>query len=171
MLRPQTPVCDTFELHYSFLNSFPKLDICTFQLLVWALSLCKILVTCQQATILDLPSYDILSHKNFLFGKTLMTWLHVVCGLGLSHWKIRVRQWIGDRLKNFFENFFLRTLTAASLVLGLEHSCPWPREGRSSERLSLTLASAFFVSLASRGSVLGKALLHLGLGFFLCPWP
>ena len=34
-----------------------------------------------------------------------------------------------------------------SLVLGLEHSCPWPRECLSSERLSL--ASDFFVSLAS----------------------
>ena len=26
-----------------------------------------------------------------------------------------------------------------SLVLGLEHSCPWPREGLSSEKLSLAL--------------------------------
>ena len=50
-----------------------------------------------------------------------------------------------------------------SLVLGLEHSCPWPREVLSSERLSL--------ALASRGFVLGKAVLGLGLGFFLCPWP
>ena len=35
------------------------------------------------------------------------------------------------------------------LGLGLEHSCPWPRECLSSERLSLALAS----------------------DFFLCPWP
>ena len=28
-LRPQTPVCDTFEYN-SLLNTFPKLDICTF---------------------------------------------------------------------------------------------------------------------------------------------
>ena len=28
-----------------------------------------------------------------------------------------------------------------------------------------------FLSLASRVSVLGKAVLGLGLGFFLCPWP
>ena len=34
-----------------------------------------------------------------------------------------------------------------SLVLGLEHSCPWPQECLSSIRLSL--ASDFFVSLAS----------------------
>ena len=33
---------------------------------------------------------------------------------------------------------------------------PWPRA---------------FLSLTSRGSVLGKAVLGLGLGFFLCPWP
>ena len=33
---------------------------------------------------------------------------------------------------------------------------PWPRA---------------FLSLASRGSVLGKAVLGLGLGFFWCPWP
>ena len=44
----------------SFLNTFPKLDICIFQLLVQDLSLCKILVTCKQATaISDLSSYDI----------------------------------------------------------------------------------------------------------------
>ena len=40
---------------------------------------------------------------------------------------------------------------ASACVLG-----PWPRA---------------FLSLASRGSVLGKAVLGLGLGFFLCPWP
>ena len=48
--------------------------------------------------------------------------------------------------ENFFENlFFLEHL----------HLCPWSRA---------------FLSLASRGSVLGRAV--LGLGFFLvCPWP
>ena len=45
-----------------------------------------------------------------------------------------------DRLKHFFEDlFFLRMLACVSLVLGLEHSCPWPREGLSSEGLSLAL--------------------------------
>ena len=36
----------------------------------------------------------------------------------------------GDRLKKiFFEDlFFRRTLAFVSLVLALEHSCPWPRE-------------------------------------------
>ena len=36
--------------------------------------------------------------------------------------------------------FFWRALALESLVLGLEHSCPWPRECLSSERLSLALA-------------------------------
>ena len=42
--------------------------------------------------------------------------------------------------------FFWRALALVSLVLGLglEHSCPWPRECLSSERLSLALASDFF---------------------------
>ena len=59
---------------------------------------------------------------------------------------------IGDRLKKnfktffawkiflkilFFRFFFWRTLAPMSLVLGLEHSCPWPREGLSLEGLSL----------------------------------
>ena len=53
----------------------------------------------------------------------------------------------GDRLKNFCEDlffFFWRALALVSLVLGLglEHSCPWPREVLSLERLSLALALA-----------------------------
>ena len=58
----------------------------------------------------------------------------------------------GDRLKDFCEDlcfFFLESTCAC--VLGR-----WPRA---------------FLSLASRVSVLGKAVLGLGLGFFLCPWP
>ena len=53
--------------------------------------------------------------------------------------------------KKFWSFFFWRTLALVSLVLGLglEHICPWPREGLSSEELSLALAS----------------------DFFLCPWP
>ena len=49
-----------------------------------------------------------------------------------------------------FYFYFWKALALVSLVLGLglEHSCPWPREGLSSERLSLALASDF-----------------------LCPWP
>ena len=74
-------------------------------------------------------------------------------------WKIFVKTFFfyflffGDRLKIFCEDlfFFLERTSLVSLVLGLglEHSCPWPRERLFSERLSLTLASDFFVFLAS----------------------
>ena len=56
--------------------------------------------------------------------------------------------------KIFFEGFFFRSpekiffgriLTPVSLVLGHEHSCPWPREGLSTERLSLALGFFFCV--------------------------
>ena len=40
-----------------------------------------------------------------------------------------------DRLKNFFGKLFFENTCAC--VLGLEHSCPWPREGLSSKGLSL----------------------------------
>ena len=65
------------------------------------------------------------------------------------------RFFFGDRLKNFCEDLFLWwALALVSLVLDLEHSCPWPRQGLSSEGLSLALASDFF------------CVLGLGLGFF-----
>ena len=65
-------------------------------------------------------------------------------------WKIFV--------KTFYFFFFWRALALVSLVLGLglEHSCPWPREVLSSERLSLALASDFF------------CVLGLGLGLESC---
>ena len=47
-------------------------------------------------------------------------------------------------------------LVSLVLGLGLEHSCPWPRECLSSERLSLALASDFF------------CVLGLGLGLEPC---
>ena len=61
-------------------------------------------------------------------------------------WKTFFR---GDRLKNSCEDlfFFLESTCACVLGLGLEHSCPWPRECLSSERL------------------------FLASDFFLCPWP
>ena len=39
------------------------------------------------------------------------------------------------------------------------------------EHLRLCPRPRAFLSLASRGSVLGRAVLGLGVGFFLCPWP
>ena len=78
-------------------------------------------------------------------------------------WKIFVKTFFfffGDRLKNYCEDhfFFWRALALVSLVLGLglEHSCPWPRECLSSERLSLALASDFFVSLALASSLVSS---------------
>ena len=103
-----------------------------------------------------------------------------------SGWKIFWKAFFrGDRLKNFCEDFFFfffffffleiawkifvktffffffgEHLRFVSLVLGLglEHSCPWPRECLSSERLSLALALAsdFF------------CVLGLGLGLEPC---
>ena len=45
-------------------------------------------------------------------------------------------------------------LASSIPVLGLEHSCPWPRECLSSERLSLALASDFFCVLGLEPCVL-----------------
>ena len=53
----------------------------------------------------------------------------------------------GDRLKKNFEDFFGRTIAPVSLVFGLEHFCPWLREGLSSEGLFLALTSDFFCVL------------------------
>ena len=45
----------------------PKLDICTFQLLVFVLSLYQILVKCHQATASDLPFYNIFDPQKIPF--------------------------------------------------------------------------------------------------------
>ena len=82
-------------------------------------------------------------------------------------WKIFVKTFFfffffffGDRLKNFCEDlfFFFFFFFWRALALCVLGPWPWPRA---------------FLSLASRVSVLGKAVLGfgLGLGFFLCPWP
>ena len=57
-------------------------------------------------------------------------------------------------VKTFFFLFFFRDRLKNFCDFG-EHLrlCPWS------------------LALASRVSVLGKAVLGLGLGFFLCPWP
>ena len=78
-----------------------------------------------------------------------MTSLHVICGLGLPNQKFWLRLEIEDCLKIFFEDIFFENTCGCVLGPGLEHSCPWPREGLSSERLSLALvlASDFFCVL------------------------
>ena len=84
-----------------------------------------------------------------------------------SAWKIFWKTFFsGDRLKNFCEDLFffffffeiawkifVKTFFFSESTCAL---CPWPWPRA-------------FLSLASRVSVLGKAV--LGLGFFLCPWP
>ena len=84
-----------------------------------------------------------LSHKNFLFGKILMTSFHVICALGFPQSKIlgTPMNWRSPE-KNFWRLFLENT---CACVLG-----PWPWA---------------FLSFASRGFVLGKAV--LGLGFFV----
>ena len=58
--------------------------------------------------------------------------------------------------KKFLKIFFFGEHAAVFLVLGLEHSCPWAREGLSSKRLSLALASDFFVFLALASSLVSS---------------
>ena len=89
-----------------------------------------------------------LSHKKFLFWKFWWRhcmWFVVWASLPIKNsghtYKLEIAR------KTFLNTFFLEN--TCSCVLG-----PWPRA---------------FLSLASRGSVLEKAV--LGLGFFLCPWP
>ena len=77
-------------------------------------------------------------------------WKTFFCGVRLKNFCEDLFFW--DCLKNYCEDlffFFWRALALVSLVLGLglEHSCPWPRECLSSERLSLALASDFFCVL------------------------
>ena len=79
-----------------------------------------------------------------------MTSLRVICGLGLSPIKNSGYAFeLEIAWKIFLLTFFLENTCAC--VLG---PWPWPRA---------------FLSLASRRSVLGKAV--LGHRFFLCPWP
>ena len=142
-LRPQTPVCDTVESH-QLSQHVSKVRYLHF----WTISLSPLS--------LQIPGYVptgndfrssirryVCPFWNFFFGKILMTSFHVICGLGLPNQKFWVRLWIGNRLKKFFWRPFILENTCGC-VLG-----PWLRA---------------FLSLASRGSVLGKAV--LGLGFF-----
>ena len=85
-----------------------------------------------------------------------MTSFHVICGLGLPQSKILGTPINWRSPEKNFEDLFLggRTLAPVSLVLGLEHTCPWPREVLSLERLSLALASDFFCVLGLEPCVL-----------------
>ena len=107
-----------------------------------------------------------LSHKNFLFGKILMTSFHVICGLDLPQSKILGTpiNWRSPKkifLKTFFFFFgeHLRlcpwslALASSIPVLGLERFCPrkgcpwpWPWPRIFFVSLALALASSFVSS-------------------------
>ena len=136
----------------SFLNtSSPKLDICTFQLLHKALSLCKILVKCQPAAISNLPFYDILVPQTVSLLKIFDDVIACDLCFGPPNQSKILATPINWRLpaKLFWRRLLLEN--TCSCVLG---PWPWPRT---------------FLSLALRVSVLEKAVLGLGLGIFLCP--
>ena len=137
---PRPP--SVMRLRYtSFLNSSPKLDICPFQLLLKALSLCKIRVKCQPATISDLPSYDIFVPQKFPRLKIFDDVIACDLWFGPPYQSKILATPINWRLpENFFEDIFfgehLRlcpwSLASSIPVLGLERvcprkGCPWPR--------------------------------------------
>ena len=104
-----------------------------------------------------------LSHKNFFFGKILMTSFHVICGLDLPQSKIlgTPMNWRSPK-KIFLKTFFffeecLRlcpwslALASSIPVLGLERfcprkGCPWPWPWPRIFFVSLALASSLVSS-------------------------
>ena len=74
----------------------------------------------------------------------------------------------GDSRKKFLKTFFLENTCVC--VLGLEHSCSWPREGLSWEGLSLVFASDFFCVLGPKPCVLDSTSGNNFL-FTKLPWP
>ena len=144
----------------SFLNASPLLDICTFQLLLKALSLCQIQLKYQPATISDLPSYDIFVPQKVPLLKIFDDVIACDLWFGLPYQSKILATAINWRLleKNFEDLFFgehLRlcpwslALALSIPVLGLESVCPrkgcpwpWPR--------------IFFVSLALASSLVSS---------------
>ena len=87
---------------------------------------------------------------------------------------LRAKLFFFEEQLNFFarRSFFGKHLRVVSLVLGLglEHSCPWPREGQSSESRSLALASDFFCVLGLELCVLDStSLVMIATLFRLLP--
>ena len=68
--------------------------------------------------------------------------------------KFFLKTFIFNFLRSNKTKFFLKNTFAC--VLGLEHFCPWPREGLFSKGLSLALASDFFGSLALAKSLVSS---------------
>ena len=67
----------------SFLNTFPKLNICVFEQQFKPSPFAKSWLRANRQRFQIFHPTMSLSHKNFLFGKILMTSFHVICGLGL----------------------------------------------------------------------------------------
>ena len=74
-----------------------------------------------------------------------MTSLHVICGLSLPNQNSGYAYKLEIAWKTFLKTFFLENTCGCVLD-------PWPRQGLSLERLSLPLASDFFVSLSLASS-------------------
>ena len=99
-----------------------------------------------------LENWPVLGSRTALFFELLKFWEALEnfygkrCFVEIA-WKIVVKTF-------FFWRALALALVFLVLGLGLEHSCPWPRECLSSERLSLALASDFFCVLGLEPCVL-----------------
>ena len=115
--------------------------------LLKVLSLCQIRIKCRQATISNPPSYDIFVPQNLALLKIFDD--IIACDLWFRPPSIKNLGYVyalENAWKKFLKTCFLENTSSCVL-------CPWPWP-RS------------FLSLASRGPVLGKAVLGLDLGFF-----
>ena len=120
---PRPPA--VIRLRYtSFLNTSPSLDIWLFNYVLLignALSLCKILVKCQPATILDLPSYDLFVPQKV----SLLKIFHdvIACDMGPPYQSKILATPINWRLpKKLFLRTFCFLENTCGCVLGLEPS-------------------------------------------------
>ena len=76
-----------------------------------------------------------------------------------------------DKFTNFFLFCFEDDFRVVSLVLGSEHSCPWPRKGLSFVELSLSMASDSFCFLGLVRCVLDSISDHYKvIAFIMLPF-
>ena len=142
---PRPPICDTVELH-KLSQHVSKVRYLHFSAIsLTSLSVKSWLSADRQRFQIFHPTIS-LSHEKFLVWKNFDD--VIACDLWFwapqSKLLATPKSWrLPEKL--FWRPFFRRTLAAVSLVLGLglEHSCPWPRVGLSSERLFFALASDF----------------------------
>ena len=136
-LRPQTPRLWYVWVPLAFSKRLQSYVFALFDYISWGSLHLQNLVKCQQANFDDVIACDLWFRPSQ--SKILATPIN---------WRVPE--------KNFEDFFCGKHLRLWSLVLGLglEHSCPWPWEGLSSERLSLALASDFFCVLGLEPCVL-----------------